>query len=273
MHPGDRLKGGLKSAARRFAVTDRRDAEVPVILTFHSVGTRDHEMNVRPDVFAEQMHWLADNASVISLDDAAAGTPGVAVTFDDGYLDNLINAAPVLAQHEIPATVFVVAARTGMILDHDGGDPNARLLTWDQLAALLDAGWTVGGHTMTHPRLSDLSRSEQRHEIQGCKRVIERSLDVEVRAFAYPFGSALDYTPESAALVREAGYRYAVSNRYGICRPIIDRWQMRRIWIDRRDTLESFRDKVEGRLDRFAWMDSAAGIWARRTLNELLRVG
>ena len=81
------------------------------ILTYHSVGSRDHEMNVSPPAFREQMEWLARSANVIPLAEAAASRPGVAVTFDDGYRDNLVHAAPVLEDLGIPATVFVVAGR------------------------------------------------------------------------------------------------------------------------------------------------------------------
>ena len=66
------------------------------ILTYHSIGYRDHEMNVTPENFQAQMAWLAKNLQVISLDEAAEGTEGVAVTFDDGYRDHWVNAAPIL---------------------------------------------------------------------------------------------------------------------------------------------------------------------------------
>jgi len=273
MRAGDRLKGRLKAATRRLAVSGPRSAPTPLILTYHSVGTRDHEMNVRPVDFEEQIRWLTDYTTVVSLEQAAGGRPGVALTFDDGYRDNLREAAPVLARYDLPATVFVVASRTGMYLDHDDRVPAAQLMTWEELAELARGGWSIGAHTMTHARLSRLTVPEQRGEIAGCKSAIERALGVEVKAFAYPFGSALDYTRDSVRLVREAGYAFAVSNRYGLCRPREDRWALRRIWIDRTDTLASFRNKVEGRLDRLAWLDSAAGIRARRVFNEFLGLG
>ena len=51
----------------------------------------------------------------------------VAITFDDGYLDNYENARPLLEKHSIPATIFVVS----------GSIDSQRDFWWDTLAALL----------------------------------------------------------------------------------------------------------------------------------------
>jgi peptidoglycan/xylan/chitin deacetylase (PgdA/CDA1 family) len=249
------------------------------ILTYHSVGLRDHEMNVRPDEFRRQMEWLVAHVPVISLREAADLHPGVAVTFDDGYRDNLTEAAPVLRELGIPATVFLVVGRLGGLLDHDAGREHAALLTWDDVGELQAMGIEVGAHGLTHRRLSVLSETEQREEIGGSKRVLEHKLGKAVEAFAYPFGSTADYTALSAALVREYGYAYAVSNRYGANHPGADRgtpaclrWALRRICIDATDTLENFGAKVEGALDLLAALDSPVGLRARRALNRWLGV-
>ncbi len=274
MHAGERFKSSLKRAARGAMSGPARSREgCCVVLTYHSVGTRDHEMNVTPGAFREQMAWLSDHVQVVSLADAVEHSDGVAITFDDGYRDNLTEAAPVLSELGLPAALFAVAGRMGGWLDHDVRCAESQIMSWEELHALSDAGWTIGGHTMTHPRLSRLSEVEQRREIGECKRVIEEKTGCAVDSFAYPFGSALDFDEASCAIARESGYAFAVSNRYGVNGPKADRWSLRRIWIDRSDTLESFRAKVEGRLDRLAWLDSGVGIRARRLMNHLLRAG
>jgi len=274
MHAGERFKSGLKRAARGAMSGPARSREgCCVILTYHSVGARDHEMNVTPAAFREQMAWLAGNARVLPLAEAIAGSAGVAITFDDGYRDNFTAAAPVLAEFGLSATLFAVAGRMGGWLDHDVKCAESQTMSWDELRALSEAGWTIGGHTMTHPRLSRLNEAEQRREIVECKAAIEGEIRRAVDCFAYPFGSALDFSAASRAIVREAGYAIAVSNCYGVNGPGADRWALRRIWIDRSDTLESFRAKVEGRLDRLAWLDSGVGIRARWLMNRVLRAG
>lgn len=74
---------------------------------------------VSPTAFDEQMAVLAAASTVRDLADFAGG-PGysrsatqAAVTFDDGYLDNLTVALPILERHNVPATVFVIGNAIG----------------------------------------------------------------------------------------------------------------------------------------------------------------
>ncbi len=242
------------------------------ILVYHSVGRRDHEMNVRPEDFREQMAWLAEYCTPISLRDAMDGRSGVAITFDDGYLDNLTEAAPVLNEFGIPATVYVVAGRLGRFLDHDAPEEAARLMSWDQVRELESTGVTIGAHTLSHARLSKCSESEQRDEIVGCARLMEDQLQHSIESFAYPFGTSADFNECSRGLVREAGFRCACSARYGVNVPgRIDSWALRRIWIDRTDSMAVFRRKVLGHLDLLSVLDSALALRLRNLLNRVPR--
>lgn len=263
------LKRAVKGGLAAFGPVLRARGPVSRILTYHSVGARNHDMNVTPDAFRAQMAWLAQHASVISLADAAAGQPGVALTFDDGYRDNRLNAAPVLAEHGFPATVFLVAGRMGGFIAGDEGDEANRLLTWAEARELEAMGWTLGAHTMNHRRLSHLSEDEQRIEIAACHAAFEEHLGCRACIFAYPYGSSRDYDEASVRLVRESGYAFAVSNRYGPNRPDADRWTLRRIWIDATDALESFQAKVDGRLDGLRALDSRIAVRARSLLNAI----
>lgn len=240
------------------------------ILTYHSTGYRTYEMNVTPENFAEQMAWLASNSTVISLDEAAQGMPGVAITFDDGYADNLYNALPILATHALPATLFVVSGHLGGTLPGEREPDTGRLLTAAELREVHASGISIGAHTVNHPHLAHLDEAAQRHEIEVSKHQLEDILGAPVPAFAYPYGSALDYTEVTEQLVARAGFQQACSNRYGHNSPPKNRWALRRIWIDETDTLASFQDKVSGRLDALAIQDSATGIRFRRWLNRSL---
>lgn len=266
----DWVKRGLKRSLAFFCA--RPEESLTRILTYHSVGERDHAMNVTPEAFRAQMEWLASEGVVISLADAMEGVPGVAITFDDGYRDNLTQAAPVLYHLEFPATVFVVPGRLGGMLDHDHDIETSRLMTWDEVIELESMGMTVGAHTMTHARLSHLDRTAQEYEIAECKAVLEDALGHEVNALAYPFGSAADYDAISREVAQAAGYDFALSNRYGPIDAAEGRWDVRRIWIDRTDSLETFMAKVDGRLDALTYLDTDWGLRARRGLNRTLGV-
>lgn len=271
--PGVNTKSAIKRAIKNVLAKSRvrtRESDTR-ILTYHSVGARDHEMNVTPNAFADQMKWLSDHTEVISLDDATRGLPGVAITFDDGYADNLTNAVPILQRHGFPATVFVVAGRLGELLDHDSDLHHARLLDKSELIRLHASGIEVGGHSMTHPRLSSLDSKLKREEIVECKRVLESIVNEPIRAFAYPYGTDRDFDLETVELVREAGYVSAVSNRYGPMLASSNRYTLRRINIDRTDTLGTFAAKVDGRLDALRYLESDLGLYARSTLNRLLQ--
>lgn len=261
------IKKTVKRGSLCFGPLLPRPRPASRILTYHSVGQLDHAMNVTPGNFAEQMAWLADHVRLNTLDDAAGAQPGVAVTLDDGYRDNLINAAPILARHKVPAVVFVVAGKLGDLLVTDAEPWHGRLMTWDEARELNAMGIAIGAHTLTHPRLARLDPGAQRQEIAGSCEAIARELGAPVRYFAYPYGTSADYDDTSVALVQEAGCAVACSNRYGYNVEGCDRFTLRRIWIDTTDTLETFAAKVEGRLDALGILDSSIGMLARRALN------
>lgn len=127
-------------AVRRVArVAQRLPARRPraVVLVYHRIGTGAIDpwrLTVGPEIFAGQMETLARDWSPMSLAQLVDGfrqrrlpERAVAVTFDDGYADNLEVAAPILIEHAIPATLFVA---TDLI--DAGGAP-----WWDELASLL----------------------------------------------------------------------------------------------------------------------------------------
>ena len=277
MHAGNAIKTGLKRAVRgaaRLAGVVHPPRPAVRILTYHSVGLRAHAMNVTPGEFAWQMAWLADNLPVVPLTEAVnpnAPTLAVVITLDDGYADNLHNAAPILARHGLHATVFMVAGRAGGFIDAGGHSEADRLMSWEELAQWREAGCEVGAHTMTHARLSTLDEAAQRDEIIGSVALLRERLGAPVASFAYPFGSALDYDETSKRLAQEAGCALAVSNRYGPLDADSDAWQWRRIWIDATDTRASFIAKATGKLDALRMLDSRPAITARRAINRVLR--
>ena len=87
----------------------------------------------------------------------------------------------------------------------------------------------VGAHTVSHAQLSALPIDQQREEIGQSKTQLERILARPVSAFAYPYGSRLDYTSQTVTAVRAAGFTAACSNfPEGLSRRT-DRFQLPRL--------------------------------------------
>jgi peptidoglycan/xylan/chitin deacetylase (PgdA/CDA1 family) len=101
--------------ARGVALTHARP-RVP-ILTFHRVNDDDDPFmpSLPTAVFAGHMAHIARHYRVLTVEDLAARLQGgrvprnaLAITFDDGYRDNLTHAAPILKRLGLPATIFLV---------------------------------------------------------------------------------------------------------------------------------------------------------------------
>jgi peptidoglycan/xylan/chitin deacetylase (PgdA/CDA1 family) len=107
--------------------------------------------------------------------------------------------------------------------------PDDLMMTSAQVKELRQAGMQVGAHTVTHPILSRVSAAEARREIDGSKRALERIIGEEILLFAYPNGKpVVDYRAEHAAMVRDAGFRLAMSTAWGTAAKEDDVFQLPR---------------------------------------------
>jgi peptidoglycan/xylan/chitin deacetylase (PgdA/CDA1 family) len=129
----------------------------------------------------------------------------IAITFDDGYLDTLTAALPLLIEFGFRATCYVVADAVGRTSDWTAPAP---LMDWPGLRAWLGAGMEVGAHTRTHPDLTRLADGPLRDEVAGARTRLEDRLGAPVRSFAYPF-NRLDARAIEA--VAAAGYTDGVA--------------------------------------------------------------
>ncbi len=107
--------------------------------------------------------------------------------------------------------------------------PNDLMMTSDEVRAQRKAGMQIGAHTVSHPILAKLSRSAAYAEIFQSKQTLEGILGERVGLFAYPNGKPqVDYSNESADIVRELGFDAAVSTRWAAANATTDRFQLPR---------------------------------------------
>jgi peptidoglycan/xylan/chitin deacetylase (PgdA/CDA1 family) len=126
---------GWKTARGAATWLHSRMANFVLILGYHRVAETavdPYDLCVRPDHFAEQIDILRHQATVIDIHTITDGLKSgrlprraVAITFDDGYLDNLQIAKPLLTASSIPATVFAVSGSLG------------QEFWWDRLARII----------------------------------------------------------------------------------------------------------------------------------------
>ncbi|MHC5065818.1 MAG: polysaccharide deacetylase family protein [Planctomycetota bacterium] len=115
----------------------------------------------------------------------------VAITFDDGYENNLLEAQPVLARYGFTASIYLISGHIGQAHDWEQPPPDLgrrSILDWAQVRELADSGWEIGAHTRTHPNLRELEAKALEEEITGSKHDIEQKLGCPVETFAYPGG-------------------------------------------------------------------------------------
>jgi len=262
MHARIHVKRAIKlSAAGLSAFVPPRNLPQIVALMYHRVnGFRGNDMSVPPDAFRAQVRWLRDSGyENVNVKDLESGVPpsvrrGVIFTFDDGYEDNFLEAAPILKEYGYTAVFYIPVDFVGSqrmdtrdVLESNRLEHNRRM-TWDQLQALLDQGMEIGSHTMSHPRLDTVEPEQARWEIADSKRELEGRLRAEIASFCYPGGC---YDETHVALVREAGYRSATTASPGELESV---FEIPRLAVQASDSLFVFKRKVTGQLRWFTWI-------------------
>lgn len=109
---------------------------------------------------------------------------------------------------------------------------DARPMTAEAVGAMSRRGVIeIGAHTVNHPQLSTLDAEAQEAEIAGSIRAVERMTGTPPTAFAYPYGSSVDYDRVSIGCVHRHGVRTACANFPGTVGPDTPPYELPRILI------------------------------------------
>jgi peptidoglycan/xylan/chitin deacetylase (PgdA/CDA1 family) len=276
---------GLGEATSGVGAVNGLQERTLCVLMYHKVNdVEGNTVTVAPGTFDEQMAQLGVlGYTAVSLDDVIAhyvdSKPlpqrSVLISFDDGYLDNLENAVPILQKYGYPAVLFAPIGYLGVRrpLPHDEhlaarGIVNPTL-DWSQLAELERAGVRVESHGIGHRPLADLEVDEAAREITLSKLRLEEALGRPIRAFAYVKGSEAHYRPVHLSLLRQAGYDVAFTSISGGNGSQSDPLQLHRYNVEPYPP-RTFELVLSGACDLIALKDTVAGTHARRWLNAAL---
>jgi peptidoglycan/xylan/chitin deacetylase (PgdA/CDA1 family) len=255
------------------------------VLMYHKVNDLpENPLTMPVSVFDEQMDQLRQlGYTVVDLDAVLAhyvgGEPlpsqAVLITFDDGYHDNLDNAARVLKKYGYPGVLFVPI---GYLDDRQPLPHEERLaaqgilnrtIDWEEMSDLERAGIRIESHGISHRPLADLELDEAAREIALSKLRLEERLQRPVRAFSYVKGSEAHYKPVHLSLVRQAGYDVAFTAVSGANSPSTDPLQLRRYNIEPYPP-RTFELVLSGACDLISVKDTVTGTHARRLFNAAL---
>jgi glycosyltransferase involved in cell wall biosynthesis len=221
----------------------RRLTRGTVFLMYHALGANGESPSryVLPSRrFRRQLRWLLLRGyRIISLDeyarmrqeDVLPASKSVLITFDDGYADNAGLIQSGLRDADATAIVFLVSGLIGGSNSWTPEPPlhDRPLLDWEQIEELRQAGFAVGAHTMSHPRLTELDPDEAAREVVESRAMLERRMGEPVLHFAYPYGTTSGTVRD---LVREAGYATACGIQPGANGPATPIHDLRRVEVE-----------------------------------------
>lgn len=232
-----RVRGAVRrTALAGLAELPRERREGVRIVHYHYVFDDER------DAFERQLRFLARSFRPVSLSDAVerlrlgkAQGDELVVTFDDGFRNQLDNAAPLLAEHGFSACFFLVTELLDATPDAARAFCRERLhlplpvepLGWDGAAELLELGHELGSHTRSHPDLTALEPGALRAELEGSREEISRRLG-GVRHVSAPYGERARFSEAVAEAAQAAGYESCSTAIRGLNTSALDLYALRR---------------------------------------------
>lgn len=225
------------------------------ILMYHSIesmpkSTVMRSLHVPPRRFKFQM-WLLRILGYkgLSLKELKPYLDGnkhgkvVGITFDDGYQNNLLNAAPILTKYNFSATCYIVSGRIGLSnsWDLDNGITQRPLMTEYEIKEWLNLGMDIGAHTRTHVDLTNISEEKAYKEINDSKKQLEKKFNITVTDFCYPFGR---FNESIYSMTKKSSFLTATSMQRGRVNFQSDMYMLPRIPINHRTLPHLFLVKI-----------------------------
>jgi peptidoglycan/xylan/chitin deacetylase (PgdA/CDA1 family) len=223
----------------------------PVMLMYHAILPAREKPTwpwaVSMQQFRDQLDFLASEGyatpTMSELVTAPEKFPGrtAAITFDDGYVDNL-GAYEELAKRGMRATWFIVSGSIGRPPAWPAdGRPHERLLNPSELQEMHAGSMEIGSHTVSHVRLPEVDDARLAEELTASKAALEDVLGNAISSFAYPYGA---WDKRCADATRQAGYIAACTTDSGWSLRDNNPYRLRRLTLFNTDTASSLARKL-----------------------------
>lgn len=245
------VAGAVTGSGHESAAPDGA-AEVPMahsrkpvpILMYHAVstapaGTGFPGLFVKPTVFRRQMAYLAKRGYHAATLDQVYGAweqnglvpeQPIVISFDDGYRGDYTDAMPILAEREWPGVLNL------SMRNLENGE-----LSEEMVREMLDAGWELASHSISHLDLTRMRGKALRREIAGSREALRERFGVPVDSFCYPAGR---FDPKVVAEVRAAGYLTATTTVPGLASRA-EPLKLRRVRVEGGDGVAGLAAKLE----------------------------
>lgn len=161
------------------------------VLVYHEIRNPANDaIVVSPENFYAQMNYLKQNGfTTITMDDFNKWRDGdfimpekpVILTFDDGFTTVYTNAKPIMDSNDFVGSVPVVTRYASFTGNNTG------YMRWSEINSLVNDGWDIQSHSITHSHLLTLNQSEFRYQLQNSKELIKNKTGSNPTSFVFPF--------------------------------------------------------------------------------------
>jgi protein-tyrosine phosphatase len=199
-----------------------------IVVAFHSItaGKSGGALRCSVEDFERYCRFFARHMKTETLtrmvEQLEKGSPlhgELAITFDDGYADNVELALPILSRWSLRATFYVttgfIQTQTQALWDTKA-NLRSRWMTWEQVRQLVNAGHELGAHTVTHINLATATAEQAESELRQSRDDIAAQAGIAPSHFAVPYGRAFPALDQTAAIARNLGFRSVSLCRGGI---------------------------------------------------------
>ncbi len=211
---------------------------VPV-LYYHSVTEPEsNEVIISPEKLRTQLKYIKDQGYITLtmselknylLNNSPIPNKSIVITFDDGYMDNYLNAFPILKELNMNATIFCITSNLN----------GSYYLSKEAIKEMSDYGIDIESHTVSHQKLDKMTYEKQLEELNESKKTLESITGKTVDSLAYPFGN---FNDDSVKAAENAGYSLAFTTNRGLADRNDTPLKLDRIYVSSKYDMNTFKE-------------------------------